>query len=107
MKVNKDEDQRFAKAKDKVQKIKMFYLHLVFYFIVVALILYNLYIIEGPYTSTITGVNVSTLVLWSVFISIHAWTVFKGRFVFKKSWEDRKTEEYLKKEEIVETTFWE
>jgi uncharacterized membrane protein (DUF485 family) len=107
MKLNKDQDNRFINAKNKVQKIKIFYLHLVLYFIVVALISYNFYIIEGPYTSIITGLNVSVLVLWTVFISIHAWSVFKGRLFFTKRWEDRKTEEFLKEKEKVETTFWE
>ncbi|SDS67459.1 2TM domain-containing protein [Formosa sp. Hel1_31_208] len=108
MKLNKDEEKRFLKAKHKVQRIKIFYLHVVLYVIVVALISYNFYILEeGPYTDNITGINVSTLVLWTVFICIHGWTVFKGRLLFKKSWEDKKIEKILKEKENVETTFWE
>lgn len=95
MKSNKDEKQLFENAKKKVKRVKFFYLHLAFYIIGIALMLYNFYIMEGPYTSIITGLNISTIVLWSIFISIHAWNVFKGKLLFKKSWEDRKIEEYL------------
>ncbi|WP_460219664.1 2TM domain-containing protein [Psychroserpens sp. MEBiC05023] len=108
MKLSQDE-KRHLKAKDRVHKIKIFYIHLVFYVIVVALISYNFYIIEeGPYTNNITALNVSVLVLWTLFIIIHGWSVFKGRFLFKKSWEDKKIEKLLhEEEEVVETTFWE
>lgn len=107
MELNKDEKERFLKAKDKVRKIKIFYLHLVLYVIVVALISYNFYILEGPYKDNITAVNMSTLVFWTVFIVIHGMGVFKGRFLFKKSWEDKKIEEILNKKNKEETTFWE
>lgn len=108
MTLNKDDKERFAKAKDKVRKIKIFYLHLALYIIVVALISYNFYILEeGPYTDNITALNVSTLVFWTAFIGIHAWSVFKGRFLFKKSWEDKKIKKILKEKGKEETTFWE
>ena len=108
MKLSMEEEKRFINAKHKVKRIKKFYLHLVLYIIVVALISYNFYIIEeGPYTNNITALNIATLVFWTVLICIHAWSVFKGRLLFKKSWEDRKTEEFLKEKEDVETTFWE
>lgn len=108
MKLNENDKKRLAKAKNQVQKIKIFYLHLALYIIVVALISYNFYILEeGPYTSNITALNVSTLVLWTAFISIHGWRVFKGKFFFKKDWEDKKIKKILKENEQVETTFWE
>ena len=108
MAMNKDDKELFFKAQKKVRRLQIFYLHLVLYLIVVALISYNFYIMDaGAYTSMITGVNVSTLVLWGVFICLHAWSVFKGRLFFKKSWEDKKIEEYLKGKDKEESTFWE
>lgn len=108
MKLNKNDDELFIKAQKKVRRLQIFYLHLVLYLIVVALISYNFYIMEaGAYTSIITGVNVTTLVLWTVVICVHAWSVFKGRLFFKKSWEDKKIEDYIKTKEKEETTFWE
>ncbi|WP_296386428.1 2TM domain-containing protein [Winogradskyella sp.] len=108
MKINKDEKQLFLNAEKKVKRIKMFYLHLVFYIIGVALISYNFYIIEeGEYTNNINALNTSTLVLWTVIIVIHAWTVFKGRIIFKKSWEDKKMEKFLDEDKESETKMWE
>jgi len=83
-------------------------LHLALYIIVVSLISYNFYILEdGPYTSNITALNISVLVFWTAFISIHTWNVFKGKLLFKKSWEDKKIKNILTEDEKVETTFWE
>lgn len=100
------ERERLLKAKKQVRKIKIFYLHLALYIIVVALIALNFYVMEGPYTSVITGLNIIVLVLWTGFVGIHAWRVFKGKFLFQKSWEDKKTEQFLE-EEKVETKLWE
>lgn len=108
MNLNKDEKQLFLDAEKKVKRIKMFYLHLVFYIIGVSLIAYNFYIIEeNEYTDSINGINTSTLVLWTICIIIHAWSVFKGRFIFKKSWEDKKIEKFLNKDKESETNLWE
>ena len=99
--------KRYFEAKKRLRRIRLFYLHLVGYLLMVALVLYNFYIMEdNEYTSVITGVNVSFLVLWSVVILIHGWVVFKGPLLFKKTWEEKKIKEILKEEE-VETTFWE
>ena len=106
--MNIDEKQLFIKAKKRVRRVWLFYVHLAGYIVFVALILYNFYIIEeGPYKNNIISLNLSVLVAWSVFIVIHGLKVFKGRQIFNKTWEDRKTEQFLKEEADVDTTFWE
>ncbi|RKE97939.1 2TM domain-containing protein [Ichthyenterobacterium magnum] len=110
MTLSKEDKKHYENAKHQVKRIKMFYLHLILYAIVVALLSYNLYILEegGPYTNNITALNITVLVLWTALISIHAWSVFKRKSLFNKNWEDRKAKEFLKdKEEEVKTTFWE
>lgn len=108
MKLDKADKKRYITAKEKVQKLKIFYLHLILYIIVVALISYNFYImVEGPYTNNITALNISVLVLWTLVICIHAWIVFKGKPLFKKDWEHKKIEKILKEDEKVENNFWE
>ena len=107
MKNSVDEEQLLIKAQRKVRQVQIFYLHLALYVIVVALLLYNFYILEeGPYKNNIIALNLSVLVAWSVFIIIHGLNVFKGKQIFKKSWEDKKIKEFLKDDE-VETTTWE
>lgn len=99
-------NQQYYNAEKKVRKLKVFYLHLVGYFIGSALLLYNLYIVTGPYKNNIISLNLSILFVWTIFIIIHGLIVFKRRQIFKKSWEDKKTEQFLKEKE-EETTFWE
>jgi len=98
--------QQLRKAKDKVRKVKVFYIHLAGYVVVVALLLYNLYIVAGPYKNNIISLNLSVLVGWTVFIIIHGLNVFKEKRIFKKSWVDKKTTQFLKDKE-EEKTFWE
>lgn len=108
MEANKVEEKRLIKAQNNLRKLKIFYIHLAFYIIVVALISLNFYVMEeGPYTSNITALNIVVLVLWTLFISIHAWSVFRGNLFFKKSWEDKKIEKILKDKDKEETTIWE
>ncbi len=99
MQRTKEQEKLLQAAKDQVKRIQIFYLHLILYIIVVGLILHNFYImVEGPYTDNITALNISILVLWTACIAIHGWRVFKGKLLFKKSWEDRKIKEILDKE---------
>lgn len=108
MKKQINEEQLRINAKRKIKQIQIFYLHLVLYLIVMALIFYNFYIIEeGHYKNNIMALNFSVIVVWSVFITLHGLVVFKGKQIFKKRWEDEKIKEFLEKEEAVKTTFWE
>lgn len=108
MKPNLEDQQRLIRAKNKVRQVQIFYLHLVLYFIVVGLLLWNFYILEeGPYKTNIITLNLSVLVGWTVFIILHGVIVFKGKQLFNKRWEDKKTEEFLKNKEGDKSTFWE
>jgi hypothetical protein len=109
MKTHKEEDQqRLIRARKKVRQVQIFYLHLVLYFIVVGLLLWNFYILEdGPYKNNIITLNLSVLVGWTAFIILNAVIVFKGKQLFKKSWEDKKINEFLKDKTSEESTFWE
>lgn len=108
MKLSKEEEKHLITAQNKLRKLKIFYIHLALYIVVVALISLNFYVIEeGPYTDNIIAFNIIVLGLWTLFISIHAWSVFKGRFLFNKKWEDEKIEKILKEKEKEETTIWE
>lgn len=104
---NIDKKQYLIEAKKKAKRNMIFYVHLVGYFIVVALLLYNLYIVDGPYKNNIISLNLSVLVAWTVFIIMHGLNIFKGKQIFKKSWEDKRTAEFLNKEDEIERTMWE
>ncbi|MFC4721229.1 2TM domain-containing protein [Geojedonia litorea] len=105
MKTPSENKDKLIRAKEKVRHLKVFYVHLVGYIIVVLLLLYNLYIIDdhNRYADFFKKFNTIIILAWTVFIAFHAWNVFKGRLFFKKSWEDRKLNEYLENED----TKWE
>jgi len=102
-----DKEQFLIEAKKRAKRHLVFYVHLVGYFIGVALLLYNLYIVGGVYKSIIISLNLSILVAWTVFIIIHGLNVFKRKQIFKKSWEDKRTAEFLNKQDEIETIMWE
>jgi hypothetical protein len=108
METDHEKKQHYLRAKKKVRNIQLFYIHLAAYLLVVTFILINLYTIESEELKrTVTGVNVSSLILWAVFIALHGRRVFKGKILFKKSWEERKIHEILEENEEEETTLWE
>ncbi|REG87280.1 2TM domain-containing protein [Winogradskyella sediminis] len=100
------EKEQLKKAINKVRKVKVFYLHLAGYIVGIGLLLYNLYIVAGPYKNNIISLNLSIIVAWSVFIVIHGLNVFKGKRLFNKRWEDKKIKKFLDKKD-ESTTFWE
>lgn len=104
---NINKEQYLIEAKKSAKRNMLFYAHLVGYFIVVALLVYNLYIVEGPYTDNIISLNLSVLVAWTVFIIIHGLNIFRGKQIFKKSWEEKKIEAFLNEGDDVETKLWE
>jgi len=105
---NNTKEKQYIEAKKKVYRLKIFYIHLLGYIVLVSLIAYNLIIIEeGPYKNNILLINWSTIIIWGIAIIIHAWTTFKGRFLFTKRWEERKVKEFLNEEnEEEEVQIW-
>ncbi|WP_179320543.1 2TM domain-containing protein [Winogradskyella helgolandensis] len=104
--MNNKEKEQLRIAKAKVRRIKIFYIHLAGYIIGIGLILYNLYIVAGPYKNNIISLNLSIIVAWTIFIVIHGLNVFKDKRMFNKRWEEKKIEQFLEKKE-EDTTFWE
>lgn len=103
---NINKQDSYKRAKDRVRKIMMFYIHLAGYVIVVALLLWNFYVIEegNIYKDNIMALNLITLVVWTIFILIHAIVVFRPKLIFKKSWEQKKMRKFIENEN---NTRWE
>ncbi|MEC3908298.1 2TM domain-containing protein [Tamlana sp. 2201CG12-4] len=101
MKTQEELDKSYIRAKEKVRHIKVFYVHLVGYIIVVLLLLYNLYIIDenNEYADFFTWFNSIIILAWTVFIFLHGRFALKGKQFFKKTWEERKLKAYMDKQE--------
>lgn len=109
MQTNQHQNEQYIKAKNKVRQIKLFYIHFAGYIILVLLLLYNLYILDenNEYADFFTWFNSIIILAWTIFIIMHWWPIFKGKIWFKRSWEDKKIDEFLEKDDKEETTIWE
>lgn len=89
-----DEQQKYEKARERVQEIKGFYIHALIYVIVNAT-LFLLNIVASPdewwfYWS---------LLGWGVGLGAHGLSIFGSNLIFGANWEERKIQEILRKEE--------
>lgn len=94
----KNSDLKYIRAKNKVDKEKKFYSHLIIYISVNILItifkVWNHLDSWESFINEIMTINVlATWALWGVFLLLHFLS-----FKFGVGWEDRKIEEYMRKE---------
>ncbi|WP_136481952.1 2TM domain-containing protein [Cognatitamlana onchidii] len=104
METKYDEQERYIRAQKKVRNLKMFYIHLIGYIIVMALLAFNMYIAEGSYKDFFIWFDSIIMVGWTIFIVLHGCRVFYGKPFFGKTWEDKQARKYLEMEK--ETTIW-
>lgn len=97
---NYKEEERYIRAKKKVEKIKGFYIHLTVY------VLVNLFILGMKfYHDYLDGDNFwewnsfSTVLFWGIGLTIHGISVFGFDTLFGKNWEERKLREFIDEEE--------
>ena len=102
------DNDRYERAKQRVKKIKGFYWHLVSYFIV------NMFISCSKIVSNMNdGESFSDAffdfgtfalwVFWGIGIFFHAFGVFGKHLLFGEEWEQRKIQEFMKKEKQQES----
>ncbi|GFD82760.1 histidine kinase [Alteromonas sp. KUL156] len=96
-------EQQYIRAQKRVDEIKKFYKHLVFY------ILINLiFIVRRIYKDIVYGDesvmeafldvnNYNLFFWWGVIVFLHGFNVFSKGKLFSKKWEERKIKEYMNK----------
>lgn len=92
MKTNYTDEQKYIRAKKKVENIKGFYANLFAYVIVITFLI---------------GVNLKfspefhwfwlPIIGWGIGLIFHAFGIFGLDFIFGKEWEDRIIKEYVHK----------
>ena len=97
---NQLEEQKYIRAKKRVEDLKGFYIHFAVY-IVVNLFLSSAQIIDGI-TENKTTLEIfsdfgiyGVWVFWGIGIVFHALKVFGFPFFMGKDWEERKINEYM------------
>ena len=87
------EDDRFRAAKSRVAQLRGFYVHLTT-FIVVNAFLVTLNLLTSPDSLWFYWV----LLGWGIGLVAHALQVYGSFTIFGRDWEERKIEEYLKRD---------
>lgn len=86
-------ETKYQKAKERVEAIRDFYIHLIAY-VVVNLILFSINMIVSPDSLWFFW----PLVGWGIGFAIHALSVFGFGPRFGADWEERKIRELMEKE---------
>ena len=88
-----EEQEKYARARKRVEEIKGFYTHLVVYILVnLALFVINLVTGEGQYWFFLP------LIGWGIGIVAHAVSVFGQAWFWGADWEERKIKEIMDKD---------
>ncbi len=95
------EQQRYEKAKKRVENEKGFYGHLTVYLIInIALLLINADILDNGLSSLLRWELYITPVAWGIGVFAHGMSVFGKRIFFNKEWEQRKIKELMDKDDF-------
>lgn len=98
-----DSDLDYIKAKNKVEKLKQFYVHLTVYFVINTVITtvkirYNLKNGETFNEAFFDFSTIITWLVWGIAIGLHAFSVFGLPLILGEDWEERQIEKYMKDE---------
>ena len=91
---NFNKQDAYYKAEKRLKQIKGFYAHLLWY-LVVNVILFIMIVYEGADLRSFG--TYSTAFFWGIGIAFHAIGVFGKNLIFSKNWEERKIQEYMRK----------
>ncbi|MEA1786131.1 2TM domain-containing protein [Arenibacter sp. GZD96] len=104
---NYSEEEAYILAKKRLDKLKGFYGHLASYVIV------NLFLVVLVGVGKVqSGESLwdfglfATPLFWGIGLLFHAFGVFGSNLIFGKKWEERKIQEYLKKEKYLRDRKW-
>ncbi|NQY06779.1 MAG: 2TM domain-containing protein [Flavobacteriaceae bacterium] len=97
---NYEYEEKYIRAKKRVESIKGFHGHLTAYIIVNAFLLIFFYnVFEGK--EEFWGIQgFSTVIFWGIGLAIHAFCVFAPDFFFGKKWEQKQIEKFMNEEKF-------
>jgi uncharacterized membrane protein YhaH (DUF805 family) len=93
------QEERYLKAKERVKRLKSFYIHLSVYIIVnmvLLLLIYNGYEVKTNFWHL--G-SFFTPLGWGIGLAIHALIVFGPNLSFLRSWERKKLDQFIEEEQ--------
>lgn len=90
-------ENAYLRAQKRLKEIKGFYGH-AFWYVVVNIFIIVMIVINSDGSAWHFG-TFSTAIFWGLGLGFHALSVFGKNLFFSKSWENKKIEEFMKKEE--------
>ncbi|MBC7642519.1 MAG: 2TM domain-containing protein [Flavobacterium sp.] len=96
--INKN-SEKYQYAKNRVKKIKGFYIHFTIYMIINSMIILGII-----YDQDFNNLNFwsfetfSTALFWGIGLFSHGISVFGKDLIFNKNWEQKKIQEFMAKE---------
>ncbi len=102
---NLDKENKYLRAKERVENIKKFYSNLLSYILVIGFLAGLNYYTDGWRNPWFLWAAFG----WGIGVIFHALKVFQWNPFFNKDWEDRKIKEYMNDENEVKnkTQHWE
>lgn len=97
-KINQNSEQ-YQYAKNRVKKLKGFYIHLAVYIVINIMLIFGMFY-DQPFTSSNfwSFGTFSTAIFWGIGLIAHAASIFGKDLIFNKNWEERKIQEFMSQE---------
>ncbi len=89
------EDNKYGRAKRRVDEIKGFYIHLMVYAVINAFILVNIALQSNEFWQ---WPHFFTLFFWGFGLLVHATITFRFNPLFGKNWEEKQIQKYIDKD---------
>lgn len=93
--MNEFENKKLKRAKERVTRIKGFYIHACVYTLINVFILVNIYLNTDNFWQ---WGHFVTLFFWGIGLLFHGIRVFGFNTLFSKSWEERQIKKYMDKD---------
>ena len=101
--INKNSEQ-YQYAKNRVKKIKGFYIHFAIYSVINTIIIFGTFYDRSFTNNTFWSLETfSTAIFWGIGLIAHAASVFGKDLIFNKNWENRKMKEFMNKAQTKNT----
>lgn len=89
------EQEKYKRAKKKIEELKGFYIHLVVYIVINLFILVNIYLNTDDFWR---WPHFVTLFGWGIGLAFHAAKAFNFNPIFGKNWEERQIQKYIEED---------
>ena len=92
------DENKYGRARKRVEQIKGFYVHLTVYLVVNAAILIALYFVTADKGNFWKPGHFSTPFFWGIGVAFHAIKTFRINPLFGKKWEERQIRKYMEED---------